>query len=99
MELRGEAICTGSLVGHNAIRLMIGMSLLILAASIAVGDLIGYANEKAETRECRMNIYTFAGAGYLKRMEELDLYTIDINEINTRMKKVNLDNIFEEKFV
>ena len=78
---------------------MIGMSLLILAASIAVGDLIGYANEKAATRECSMNIYTFAGAGYLKRMGELDLYTIDINEINNRMKKVNLDNIFEEKLV
>ncbi len=32
-------------------------------------------------------------------MEELGLYTIDINEINTRIKKLNLDNIFEEKLV
>lgn len=52
-----EAICTGSLAGHNAVRLMIGMPLLILPASIAVGDLIGYANEKSATREGRMNIY------------------------------------------
>ena len=94
-----EAICTGSLAGHNAVRLMIGMPLLILPASIAIGDLIGYANEKSATREGRMNRYTFAGAGYLKRMEELGLYTIDINEINTRIKKLNLDNIFEEKLV
>ena len=94
-----EAICTGSLAGHNAVRLMIGMPLLILPASIAIGDLIGYANEKSATREGRMNRYTFAGAGYLKRMEELGLYTTDINEINTRMKKLNLDNIFEEKLV
>ncbi len=78
---------------------MIGMPLLILPASIAIGDLIGYANEKSATREGRMNRYTFAGAGYLKRMEELGLYTIDINEINTRIKKLNLDNIFEEKLV
>ncbi|MBC5630647.1 FAD-dependent oxidoreductase [Clostridium sp. NSJ-6] len=94
-----EAICTGSLAGHNAVRLMIGMPLLILPASIAIGDLIGYANEKSATREGRMNRYTFAGAGYLKRMEELGLYTTDINEINNRMKKLNLDNIFEEKLV
>ena len=94
-----EAICTGSLAGHNAVRLLMGMPLLILPASIAIGDLIGYANEKASTREGRMNRYTFAGAGYLKRMEELGLYTTDINEINNRVKKENLDNIFEQKLV
>ena len=94
-----EAICTGSLAGHNAVRLLMGMPLLILPASIAIGDLIGYANEKADTREGRMNRYTFAGAGYLKRMEELGLYTTDVNEINNRVKKVNLDNIFEQKLV
>ena len=33
------------------LRLMLGMPLLILPASIAIGDLIGYANEKAATRE------------------------------------------------
>ena len=57
---------------------MIGMPLLILPASIAIGDLIGFANEKAATREGRKNRYTFAGAIYLKRMEELNLYTTDI---------------------
>ena len=30
-----------------------GMPLLILLASIVIGDLIGYANEKADTREGR----------------------------------------------
>ena len=33
-----EAICTGSLAGHNAVRLMMGMPLLILPSSIAIGD-------------------------------------------------------------
>ena len=44
-----EAICTGSLAGHNAVRLAIGMPLLILPSSIAIGDIISYANEKAKT--------------------------------------------------
>ncbi len=90
-----EAICTGTLAGHNAVRLIMGMSLLILPSSIAVGDIISFANEKANTREGRKNRYTFAGAGYFKRMQELGLYTTDIDEINNRVKKINLDNIKE----
>ncbi|AOR23870.1 FAD-dependent oxidoreductase [Clostridium taeniosporum] len=92
-----EAICTGTLAGHNAVRLIMGMPLLILPSSIVVGDIISFANEKANTREGRKNRYTFAGAGYFKRMQELGLYTTNINEINERVKKVNLDNIFEQK--
>lgn len=94
-----EAICTGSLAGHNAVRLMIGMHLLIFPSSIAIGDLIAYENEKAETREGRKDRYTFAGASYFKRMQELGLYTIDTAEIEDRIKKLNLDNIFEQKLV
>ena len=64
-----EAICTGSLAGHNAVRLMMGMHLLILPSSIAIGDLISYENEKSSTREGRKDRYTFAGASYFKRMQ------------------------------
>lgn len=94
-----EAICTGSLAGHNAVRLMMGMHLLIFPSSIAIGDLIAYENEKAETREGRKDRYTFAGASYFKRMQELGLYTIHKDEIAERVKKLNLDNIFEQKLV
>ena len=73
------------------------MPLLILPESIAIGDIINYANEKAATREGRKDRYTFAGASYFKRMQELGLYTIDIEEIRKRVKKVNLDDIFNQK--
>ena len=96
---QAEAICTGSLAGHNAVRLMMGMPLLILPSSIAIGDLIPFANEKVETREGRKDRYTFAGASYFKRMQELGLYSVDIDEITDRVKKLNLDNIFEQKLV
>lgn len=94
-----EAICTGSLAGHNAVRLAMGIPLLILPGSIAVGDIISYANEKAGTREGRKNRYTFAGAEYFKRMKELGLYTVDKEEIKDRIKKVNLDNVFNQKLI
>ena len=92
-----EAICTGTLAGHNAVRLAMGISLLILPTSIAIGDIISYESEKSKTREGRKQRYTFAGAGYFKRMQELGLYSMDIKDIKKRISKLNLDNIFEQK--
>lgn len=74
-----------------------GMPLLILPSSIAIGDIITYANEKARNREGRKDRYTFAGSVYFKRMQELGLYTTDIGEIRKRVEKVNLDNVFSQR--
>lgn len=92
-----EAIATGTLSGHNAVRLKMGMPLLILPGSTAIGDIIAYENEKSKTPEGRKDRYTFAGANYFKRMKERKLYSIDKTEIARRIAKLNLDNIFEEK--
>ena len=97
MEQHAEAICTGTLAGHNAVRLGLGMPLLILPSSLAIGDIINYANEKAATREGRKDRYTFAGASYFKRMQELGLYTLDIKAIKKKIAKLNLEGIFNEK--
>ena len=94
-----EAIVTGSLAGHNAVRLAMGIPLLILPSSIAIGDIIAYANEKAATREGRKNRYTFAGAEYFKRMKELNLYTTNKEDIKDRIRKINLENVFNQKLV
>ncbi|ARC85195.1 pyridine nucleotide-disulfide oxidoreductase family protein [Clostridium argentinense CDC 2741] len=94
-----EAISTGSIAGHNAVRNYLGIPLLILPRNLAIGDIIAYANEKVQTKEGRRNRYTFAGAGYFKRMQETGLYSTDNQEIHNRVKKVNLDNIFNEKLI
>ncbi len=94
-----EAISTGSIAGHNAVRNYLGIPLLILPRNLAIGDIIAYANEKVQTKEGRRNRYTFAGAGYFKRMQETGLYSTDNEEIHNRVKKVNLDNIFNEKLI
>ncbi len=94
-----EAICTGSLAGHNSVRYALGMPMLILPRSIAIGDIIAYANYKMMTVEGRRNRYTFAGAEYFKRMQEQGLYTTDIKEIKARIDKLNLTGILEEQLV
>ncbi|MPQ44624.1 FAD-dependent oxidoreductase [Clostridium tarantellae] len=94
-----EAIVTGTLSGYNAVRLALGMPLLILPRSIALGDIIAYANEKSTTKEGRISRYTFAGSEYFKRMKELNLYTIDKEEIMNRVLQLNLKDIFKKPLI
>ncbi|MBC8060941.1 MAG: FAD-dependent oxidoreductase [Clostridiaceae bacterium] len=94
-----EAILTGSLAGHNAVRANLGIPLLILPKTLAVGDIIAYANEMVKTKKGRRDRYTFAGANYFKRMIDLGLYTTDVEEIRTRVDKVNLKDIMSQKLI
>ncbi|MFD3157338.1 FAD-dependent oxidoreductase [Haloimpatiens sp. FM7330] len=94
-----EAICTGSLAGHNAVRQYLGMPLLILPRSLAIGDIIAFANYKLLTKEGRRNRYTFAGAEYFKRMKKEGLYTIDSNEIKDKIERLKLNGVLEQKLL
>ncbi|GAA0688568.1 MULTISPECIES: FAD-dependent oxidoreductase [Clostridium] len=91
-----EAICTGSLAGHNAVRQAMGLPLMILPRSLAIGDIIAYANEKLEDELDRKTRYTFAGASYFKRMQEKGLYTTNVDEIRDRVLRLRLDNVFNQ---
>ena len=94
-----EAIVTGSLAGHNSVRIIKGMPLLEIPVNLAIGDLIAYANEMIHTEEGLKTRYTFAGSGYFSRMKELDLYTTDTKVLEKKISRMNLNNIFEEKLV
>lgn len=94
-----EAISTGSLAGHNAVRYLKGMKPLELPIGLAVGDLISFANKSLETEEGMMTRYTFAGAEYFRRMKEKGLYSIDPDEIGRRVKRYGLDGIYEEPLI
>lgn len=94
-----EALVTGALAGHNAVRSCLGMKTLILPSSTAAGDIISYANEKVKTKKGRRNRYTFAGAEYFKRMQEMGLYSVDKEQIEKRIDKLNLNDVFGEKLI
>lgn len=94
-----EAMCTGALAGHNAVRYLLGIPLLILPSSTAIGDIISYANHKLLSRKGRKNRYTFAGAEYFERMNKLGLYSTDVEEIKNRVKKLNLNDILAQPLI
>jgi threonine dehydrogenase-like Zn-dependent dehydrogenase len=94
-----EAMITGALAGHNAVKNYQGFPLLVLPRSLAVGDIIAYANEKIKSEEGRRNRYTFSGAEYFKRMQEIGLYTLDIDKIKEKVVSLNLSNIFNTRLL
>jgi folate-dependent tRNA-U54 methylase TrmFO/GidA len=92
-----EAIVTGSLSGHNAARRALGMELLTLPDSLAVGDYVNHVIGEMKKPECRSTKYTFSGSVYFERMKKLGLYTVDLKEIRERVQAASLDGVMEKK--
>jgi len=92
-----EAIATGTLAGHNAVRYVMNKPLLELPISLAVGDAIAYVRKQMQTEEGLMQKYTFSGSVYFERMQELGLYTTEVKAIQERVRKVGLSDVFAQK--
>lgn len=94
-----EAICTGTLAGHNAVRIGMGLKCVTLPVALCVGDIIDYENKMKDTQEGLRNRYTFAGATYFNRMKELDSYTCNISQIKDRVNILKMNNFFKQKLI
>ena len=94
-----EAISTGSLAGHNAVRYLKGMRPLELPTGIAIGDLIAYANKSLESEDGLMTRYTFSGAEYFQRMKDKGFYSTDPDEIKQRIRRFGLENIYDDRLL
>lgn len=91
-----EAMITGTLAGYNSVRYMLGKELFELPTQLTAGDIIKYANDRANEGKMSER-YTFSGSVYFERMKDLGLYTTNKEEIKERVSKLNLINIFKSK--
>lgn len=94
-----EAISTGSLAGHNSVRLSLGMPLLELPRNTVIGDIIAFANEEIKDEDGLKKRYTFAGSVFFDRMKEKGTYSIDTEEIKKKIQRLDLLNIYNERLV
>jgi len=94
-----EAICTGILAGHNAVRKALNMELLKLPRELAIGDMIAFVNEELKKPDGLYKRYTFAGALYFDRMKKLGLYLTEREAIREKVKQLKLSGIFNENLV
>jgi threonine dehydrogenase-like Zn-dependent dehydrogenase len=89
-----EAISTGVLAGHNAVRSALGRPLLAIPRTTAVGEAIAFVREQMETEEGMTKKFTFSGSVLFDRMRDLGLYTTDVATIAHRVEASGMAGIF-----
>ncbi|MFA4885682.1 MAG: FAD-dependent oxidoreductase [Desulfotomaculaceae bacterium] len=94
-----EAIMTGFLAGHNAVRLIAGQEPLSLPVELACGDIISYMHDEMKTTDGMGKKYTFSGSVYFQRMQDLGLYTTDVPAIKERVAKTGFAGVFKKRLV
>ncbi|MEG2362483.1 MAG: hypothetical protein RSC26_03180 [Terrisporobacter sp.] len=99
MVVVAEAICTGSLAGHNAARYIANMDYLELPTSLVIGDFIHHSNIEMHEKDGCKKRFTFAGSIYFNRMKDLGFYTIEKDIISKRVENVDLINIYNKKII
>jgi hypothetical protein len=90
-----EAIVTGTLAGYNSVRFCEEKELLEIPRELAIGEAIAYVKEQMQTDEGLGKKYTFSGSVFFERMKELGLYSVNIDEIELKVEKAGLKNIFK----
>jgi hypothetical protein len=94
-----EAISTGLVAGHNAVRLAAGKDPVVLPRTTAIGDFIAFVSEVIETPE---GMYKGCSAGhgiYFERMKELGLYNPDARFTHKRIEDLGLKSILSQRVI
>jgi len=94
-----EAIVTGALAGHNALRRAIGKTCLELPRSLCIGDYIAYVPEYMKTEEGQRKRISFGGGPYFNMMKKSGTYTTDIPTIQKRVAEIGLTGVFAQEIV
>lgn len=94
-----EAIITGTLAGHNAVRFLAGKELLELPRTLMIGESIAYVKEKMETPEGMRQKFTFSGSVLFNHLKELGMYSTDKGQVAERVASTGLSGIFEQKIL
>lgn len=89
-----EAIVTGTLAGTNAVKFLRGEKPLTVPPQLAIGDAIAFVREEMQTEKGLSLKYTFSGSVLFERMKELGLYTIDVEEIRSRVRGAGMEDAF-----
>ncbi|BDG59030.1 FAD-dependent oxidoreductase [Caldinitratiruptor microaerophilus] len=89
-----EAICTGTLAGHNAARQAFGLEPVTIPETLAVGDAIAYVTRRLEESGGLGKKYTFSGSVYFERMRRLGLYTTDVDAVRRRVEAAGMTGFF-----
>ena len=89
-----EAISTGTLAGFNASLYGRGEPLLQLPRTLAIGELLSFAQEALEGENGLSRRFTFAGGEFFRRMKDRNLYITEPKRIQKIVELEGLRNIY-----
>lgn len=70
--------------------------MLRLPESIAIGDLLSFANKVLEEEDCLDRRFTFAGGEYFQRMKDRGLYLTDPKAVRKIVDSEGLLDIYNK---
>lgn len=94
-----EAIVTGLLAGHNAVRHGLDMAYLKLPSTIATGHLIEHLHDEKLDLPHLPYRCTFSGSVYFEQMKQLGLYSTDRTAIRNRVKQAGMADIYANSLI
>ena len=94
-----EAMVTGVLAGHNAVRALAGRELLTLPDTLATGYSIRFVREQMDTAEGMGKKYTYSGSVLFDSMVDDGLYTVDHDVIARRVEAAGLTGVFADEVI
>lgn len=92
-----EAVVTGAVAGHNAVRQACGRKRVTLPDRLATGRIISHSHEQFVRQGKHGERYTFSGGSFFEIMKEGGLYSTDPDEIAQRVERENMTGLFTEK--
>lgn len=94
-----EAIFTGMLAGHNAVRSSLGTEPLEVPVSLMCGDLLDFVASKLRSGRALRDKYTFSGSVYFQHAIRKNLYTTDVEVIRSRVRNSGMSGVFASQLV
>ncbi len=94
-----EAILTGTLAGHNAVRSALGIDLMEIPSTLMCGDFLSFVSRRLQSIEGLHDKYTLSGSVYFEHAVGSGLYTTDTQVIGDRVRDSGLSGIFAVKLV
>ncbi|MBM2831951.1 MAG: tRNA (uracil-5-)-methyltransferase Gid [Dehalococcoidia bacterium] len=94
-----EAIVTGLVAGHNAVRAALKKTLWTLPRETTIGDFVSFTGEMMQSPQHRNRGYSMAHEAYFERMKREGLYTNDVASIHRRIRDLGLTGILARKLV
>jgi hypothetical protein len=94
-----EAVSTGSLAGHNAVRHALGVELLVLPRTTGLGEYLAWSREQMALPDGLTGGYSLGNGAPVGRLKELGFYGSEPGPLRARVAAAGLSGVLAKRLV